>query len=98
MNNCYEVFGEHAFRKWPWGRDVEEPDQPCIVRELGDRTGRPRRDQESRVQPRTLARVARDMMTNDDDFIRSISSGTGSVRNVQTRLSKVREAAAEVLG
>ena len=37
------------------------------------------------------------MMTHDFDFINSISSGTGDVRNVRTRLGKVREAAEEVL-
>ena len=97
MTNCYRVFGEHAFRKWPWGATWKNP----INRALFESWGTVLADHdEATVQSGAakLASGARDMMTNDDDFIRSISSGTGSVRNVQTRLSKVREAVAAVLG
>lgn len=97
MTNCYEVFGDHAFRKWPWDATGKNP----INRALFESWGTVLADHdEIRVQggAAKLASAARDMMTNDNDFIRSISSGTGSVRNVQTRLSKVREAATAVLG
>ena len=45
-----------------------------------------------------LVKRAREMMTNDYEFIRAISGSTGDVRNVRTRLRSVRDAAQEVLG
>ena len=38
------------------------------------------------------------MMTNDREFIESISGSTGGVRNVRIRLGRVRNAVREVLG
>ena len=35
MTNCYAVFGEHAFRKWPLALARKSPIQPRIVRKLG---------------------------------------------------------------
>ena len=96
MTNCYEVFGKHAFRKWPLGASWKNP----INRALFESWGTVLADHDETAVGRgaaNLASRARDMMTNDDDFIRSISSSTGNVRNVQTRLSKVRAAAAAVL-
>ena len=31
MTNCYSVFGEYAFRKWPREGDSEEPYKPSVV-------------------------------------------------------------------
>ena len=96
MNNCYTVFGEHAFRKWPWDAVRKSP----INRALFESWGTVLADHDEtdvRSVTADLVRRARDMMTNDLEFIYSISSSTGAVRNVRTRLGKVREAAQEVL-
>ena len=96
MNNCYTVFGEHAFRKWPWDAVRKSP----INRALFESWGTVLADHDEtdvRSVTADLVRRARDMMTNDLEFIYSISSSTGAVRNVRTRLAKVREAAQEVL-
>ena len=96
MNNCRLVFGEHAFRKWPRGATRRSPINRALFESWGTvLAGR----EEATVgcAAAELVICAREMMTNDDAFIDSISGSTGSVRNVRTRLDKVREAVEEVL-
>ena len=96
MTNGYAVFGEHAFRKWPWGAVRKSP----INRALFETWGTVLADyDEAAVRNVTedLVNRAREMMTSDFEFINSISGSTGAVRNVRTRLDKVREAVVEVV-
>lgn len=96
MTNGYSVFGDRAFRKWPWDTEWKNP----INRALFESWGTVLADHdETAVQSvaEDLVSRARDMMTDDRDFIYSISSATGDIRNVRTRFSKVREAVEEVL-
>ncbi len=96
MTNCYTVFGEHAFRKWPLDATRKNP----INRALFESWGTVLADHdETAVQngAADLAHRAREMMTTDVEFLNSISSSTGDVRNVQTRLEKVRTIAEAVL-
>ena len=96
MNNSYLVFGEHAFRKWPRDATRRSP----INRALFESWGTVLASHEEATVRRAAAELverAREMMTNDDEFIDSISGSTGAVRNVRTRLDKVRDAVEEVL-
>ena len=96
MTNCYSVFGEQAFRKWPLDSTRKSP----INRALFESWGTVLADHDEtavRSVAADLANRAREMMTNDFEFINSISGSTGDVRNVRTRLGKVRAAAAEEL-
>ena len=96
MTNSYAVFGEHAFRKWPWGATRKSP----INRALFESWSTVLADFDGTVVEAGAADVvhhARDMMTYDIEFIDSISGSTGSVRNVRTRLRKVHEAAEAAL-
>ena len=96
MTNGYAVFGEHAFRKWPLNPTRKSP----INRALFESWGTVLADHdETAVQSvaEELVYRAREMMTNDFAFINSISGSTGDVRNVRTRLGKVREVAEGVL-
>ena len=96
MTNGYTVFGEHAFRKWPLGAARKSP----INRALFESWGTVLADYKRRIGRRKaedLVEHAREMMTHDSEFINSISGSTGDVRNVRTRLNKVREAARKVL-
>jgi len=96
MKNSYTVFGEHSFRKWPLNTTRKSP----INRALFESWGTVLADYQgsiNRGMANKLAKCARTMMTNDPDFIKSISSSTGSVGSVQTRLSKAREAVQRVL-
>ena len=97
MTNCYAVFDEYAFRKWPLDTDRRNP----INRALFESWGTVLADYDEtavRAGAAELVKRAREMMTNDSEFIGSISGSTGDVRNVRTRLRSVREAAQEVLG
>lgn len=96
MNNSYAVFGEYAFRKWPWHATRKSP----INRALFESWGTVLADYDEttvRGGAKDLVRRAREMMTTDHAFFESISGSTGDVRNVQTRLNKAREAAEETL-
>ena len=96
MNNSYAVFGEHAFRKWPWHSTQKSP----INRALFESWGTVLADYDEtavRGGAKDLVKRGREMMTTDQDFFDSISGSTGDVRNVRTRLDKVREAAEETL-
>ena len=96
MTNCYAAFDEHAFRKWPWHPDRKNP----INRALFESWGTVLADHDEnavRNGAEGLVNRAREMMTSDVEFISSISSGTGNVSKVQTRLDKVRVAVKEVL-
>ena len=96
MTNCYSVFGEHAFRKWPCGATRKSP----INRALFESWGTVLADHDEtavRNASEDLVNRARDMMTNDSEFIDSISGSTGAVRNVRTRIGKVRALAEDTL-
>ena len=96
MTNCYAAFGEYAFRKWPWDATRKNP----INRALFESWGTVLADHDEtavRSGAADLVNRAREMMSSDVEFISSISSGTGDVRSVQTRLGKVRATTAEVL-
>ncbi len=94
MANCHLVFGEHAFRKWPWEATRKSP----INRALFESWGTVLADYEESAVRRAsgdLVHRAREMMTSDPEFVASISSSTGDVRNVRIRFDKVRAAAAQ---
>ncbi len=96
MTNCYSVFGEHAFRKWPCGATRKSP----INRALFESWGTVLADHDEtavRNASEDLVNRARDMMTNDSEFIDSISGSTGAVRNVRTRIGEVRALAEDTL-
>lgn len=96
MTNAYAVFGKHAFRKWPWDATWRNP----INRALFESWGTALADHEETTVSSVasdLVGSAREMMTNDQDFINSISGSTGDVRNVRMRFGKVRKALREVL-
>ena len=96
MRNCYSIFGDHAFRKWPWYVNSRSP----INRALFDSWGTIMADYDEtlvRTAASDLVNRAREMMTKDFEFISAISGSTGAVRNVQTRLGKVRAIVEEVL-
>ncbi len=97
MTNCHVAFGRYAFRKWPWGTDWRNP----INRALFESWGSVLADHDETAVlagAAELVKRAREMMTNDSDFIGSISGSTGDVRNVRTRFRGVRQAAQEVFG
>ncbi len=96
MNNCHLLFGEYAFRRWP----KEESRRCPINRALFDSWGTALVDYDSdsvKAAKCDIVDRAREIMTNDADFIESISRSTGDVKNVRMRFDKVRTIVREVL-
>ncbi len=96
MINCRQVFGEYAFRKWPADIETKNP----INRGLFESWGTVLADYDSTSVLRAAEVIrtrARKMMADDAEFINSISSSTGTVRNVQTRFERVRGLVREAL-
>ena len=96
MTNGYAVFGEHAFRKWSWDVSWKNPINRALFESWGTVLAEYNETVVKNVAE-NLVKRAREMMTRDIDFINSISVNTGAIRNVRTRLEKVREAVEKVL-
>ena len=96
MTNCYSVFGEHAFRKWPREATRKSPINRALFESWGTVLAKYDKTTIGTASER-LVTCARDMMTDDSEFIASISGSTGTVRNVRIRLEKVRALVEETL-
>lgn len=90
LRNSELIFGPQAFRKWPLDAQRMNPFNRALFetwtvalcsRESGDLS--PVADQ--------IAHAARDRMTNDVDYINSITVSTGDVRRVEYRFKVVDE-------
>ena len=85
-----EVFGEHAFRKWPTGVDRLAPINRALFETWTVELARA--DQAAvRENAEKIRNFARNAMASDTKYIDSISSSTGDVRSVQMRFEKTRE-------
>jgi hypothetical protein len=90
MENAYLIFTTHAFRKWPEHNDELYP----INRALFDVWS----VELSKIPPAKAGGIAtavrndaRRLMTRDEDFIASISTGTSSPTKVSLRFDRVRD-------
>jgi uncharacterized protein with ParB-like and HNH nuclease domain len=95
MINAFRLFGENAFRKWPIDNVRVNPINRAlfevwstILADYEWNIIKPHRDK--------IVEIFREMMTNDDEFIFSVSSATGSVTSVKARYSKVMRILNEV--
>lgn len=91
MAKCHALFGEHAFRKWPWtahGRSpINRPLFDCwsfVIDRYGDT------DLERRKG--AIVKATRDLMTNNQDYIDAITSSTNTLSKVRARFSLTSEA------
>jgi len=91
MTNAFNLFGEHAFRKWPEGaasNRVNPINKPLLESWAVGLSAwewnqiEPRRD--------SIVSAARKAMKEDYDFIDSITSSTGDPRKVRLRFYFVR--------
>ncbi|MCG5457085.1 DUF262 domain-containing protein [Micromonospora sp. PSH03] len=90
MTISHEVFGEHAFRKWPLKRDNLSPFNRALfeswsvaLADLNTRTA-------SRVREQIIER-ARSSMSADAEYITAITTSTGDARKVRYRFQKAAE-------
>ncbi|TXD44266.1 DUF262 domain-containing protein [Lujinxingia vulgaris] len=90
MNNAYNLFQEEAFRKWP----LETPRRNPINRALFESWSVALSDYHwEHLQPHKdqIIAAAREAMTNDTDYIQSISVSTGSGPRVVCRFETARQ-------
>ena len=92
MINGYTVFGDNAFRKWPFEATRKSPINRALFESWATVLADYDEDAVRNVADDLVA-IARETMTNDLEFLHSISTSTGSARNVRTRLNKVRQLA-----
>jgi Protein of unknown function DUF262 len=94
MKNSYAVFGEHAFRKWPFGstghrNPINRPlfeCWSCALASVPFDDLRRRRDD--------IVSAARQLMTTNRDYVDAITTSTGDSRKVRLRF-ELTEAAAK---
>ena len=87
---AYEVFGEHAFRKWPTEVDRLAPINRALFETWTVELARA--DQAAvRENAEKIRNFARQGMASDTKYIGSISNSTGDVRSVHMRFGKTRE-------
>lgn len=92
MAKCHALFGEHAFRKWPWtarGRSpINRPLFDCWSYVIG-------RHEDSDLERRKDAIVgaARDLMTDNQGYIDAITASTNTLSKVRRRFDLTEQAA-----
>lgn len=95
--NAGEVFGSFAFRKWPLETDRKNPINRTLVESWG--TALALRDPSAvKAAAAALRRCAQEMMTQNTDYLESISGGTGDPSKVETRMRLVEDAVMEIVG
>lgn len=90
MKNACEMFGQHAFRKWPENDDHLYP----VNRALFDVWSVKLSEMTSagvKGKGRQIVSRARKLMATDEDFVAAISTGTSSPQKVSLRFERVDE-------
>jgi len=92
MAKSYNLFGEHSFRKWPKHSNARRP----INRPLFESWSYVLRsfsyaDLDKRKE--SIVNAARDLMTDDREYIDAITAGTGNIAKVRLRFERTEEAA-----
>lgn len=92
MVNCHTVFGEHAFRKWPYNTDRLSPINRPLFESwsyvLGQYT-----EADLAYRKDAIVAEARVLMTNSREYNDAITSSTGGVTKVRLRFEKAEQAA-----
>lgn len=94
LRNAIELFGKHAFRKWPLHADGLNP----VNRALFESWAVPLADYEWEVlapYKEAIVAAARVSMTDDFEYINAVSYGTGDTRKVARRFNVPRTILAE---
>jgi len=90
LTNARAIFGEHAFRKWPLAQDRRQPFNRALFESwtvvLSDFS--PKIVTAAAPKIRDAARTA---MTEDIDYVQSVTASTGDRRRVERRFRVARE-------
>jgi hypothetical protein len=92
MAKCYEVFGEHAFRKWPRKVTTRNPINRPLFESWSYVLGQ--YDLAALTRRKDLVvSAARDLMTDHSGYIDAITTSTGDPRKVRLRFELTEQAA-----
>ncbi|MBP5788035.1 MAG: DUF262 domain-containing protein [Kiritimatiellae bacterium] len=99
MDFARELFGNQAFRKSVTGRDVRTPVNKSLFEAWSVNLHRLNEQERKLLQRRkeTLLARFRKRLVEDDEFLQSITQGTGSIARVRRRFETVRQIILEVL-
>ena len=86
---AHEVFGGHAFRKWPKGVEQLAPINRALFETWTVELARADKAV-VRENAEKIKKLARQGMASDSAYIASVSSATGDVRAVRARFEKTR--------
>ena len=84
MVNCYEVFGEHAFRKWPYGTERLFPINRPLFESWSFVLGQ-YSQADLAYRKDSIVQDARSEMTSNREYNDAITSSTGGVTKVRLR-------------
>lgn len=94
MINSYKVFGDHAFRKWPLGRENLSPFNRALFESWSVALADLDEPEASNACVRIVDK-ARELMSWDTEYIAAITTSTGDARKVRYRFQRAIEAVQE---
>jgi len=96
---AHELFGSLAFRKIDVWRKTRSPVNKSLFEAWSVNIHRLSQDERDWLLPRknNLLNMFRERMAKDDEFLQSVTQGTGSVARVRKRFETVRQIIEEVL-
>ncbi|MEN3536059.1 DUF262 domain-containing protein [Microbispora sp. ZYX-F-249] len=89
MTMARKVFGDNAFRKWPWNATSRYPVNRALFESWATALAAHPEAIDGREE--TIVRRARDLMTNDGFYLEAITTSTGDVRKVRYRFGTASE-------
>jgi len=97
LSNSYLIFGENTFRKWPLDASLRKSPINRALCEVWCNVLARYETQTIQENKPALVMAARQQMTDDYEFIDSISGSTGAIQNVLTRFKKVQSLVSGVI-
>lgn len=99
MDAVYRLFGEYAFRKRYEKKDRKHPINKALFDTWSANLARlPEKDIETLISRKDIViKKFIELMNMDNDFISSISTGTGKINAVKTRFSRIDKLLKEIL-
>ncbi len=96
MLNCYTVFGNNAFRKWPFGVTRLLPINRPLFESWSYALGQ-YRENDLMHRKEAIVERARNLMTNSREYNDAITSSTGGIAKVKLRFDAAEQAARDGL-
>ncbi len=90
MKSAYEIFGEHAFRRWPTGNERRAP----VNRALFESWSTALADYDiGKLSPRkaTIVNLTREAFASNREYVSAISAATADLARVRLRLDVARQ-------